>query len=312
MSWKIGKSTSCTRLHKRRSRARAAWSNDRNALPIPLADTRPSCPLFSLVCSSPEIKESPLLSSSSSSQNPSPASISRSTTPTPGHHQPTDGGTTISSGSAPPAVGVQSQARAQNGLLKITVNAGRDLSLPSGGQSLVLLSRGECKGGVERGCPLGELERFDLPQGALSPFHPQFLPFYPLLCPSSTHTLERIRILISNLLALVPSAVPVALPPSITQALKSHSSSLSSSLAASLSSAALAARKANNRDSLQRKQCWWLPYVVLEFDKNEVLIESLGAMRGGEAGWKEPVWRYSATLSVSSFHLHPTVSIEVW
>ncbi|CAG8459449.1 14899_t:CDS:2 [Acaulospora colombiana] len=31
-----------------------------------------------------------------------------------------------------------------------------------------------------------------------------------------------------------------------------------------------------NRDSMQRKQCWWLPYVVLEFDKNEVLIDSLG------------------------------------
>lgn len=46
MSWKIGKSTSCTRLHKRRSRARAAWSNDRNALPIPPADTRPVCPLI--------------------------------------------------------------------------------------------------------------------------------------------------------------------------------------------------------------------------------------------------------------------------
>lgn len=40
---------------------------------------------------------------------------------------------------------------------------------------------------------------------------------------------------------------------------------------------------------------------MLEFDKNEVLIESLGAMRAGEDGWKEPVWRYSATLCV-----HPT------
>src|SRR3989337_2583296 len=31
-----------------------------------------------------------------------------------------------------------------------------------------------------------------------------------------------------------------------------------------------------NRDSMQRKQCWWLPYVVLEFDKNEILIDALG------------------------------------
>ena len=32
----------------------------------------------------------------------------------------------------------------------------------------------------------------------------------------------------------------------------------------------------SNRDSLQRKRYWWLPYVVLEFDKNEVLIDALG------------------------------------
>lgn len=46
----------------------------------------------------------------------------------------------------------------------------------------------------------------------------------------------------------------------------------------------------NNRDSIQRKQQWWLPYVVLEFDKNEVLIDALGGDLGA------PVWMYSATL----------------
>jgi len=45
-----------------------------------------------------------------------------------------------------------------------------------------------------------------------------------------------------------------------------------------------------NRDSLQRKQCWWLPYVVLEFDKNEVLIDALG----GEV--QNPTWQYRAHL----------------
>lgn len=44
----------------------------------------------------------------------------------------------------------------------------------------------------------------------------------------------------------------------------------------------------SNRESLQRK--WWLPYAVLEFDKNEVLIDALG----GELS--NPVWQYRAHL----------------
>ncbi|KAF1805550.1 kinase-like domain-containing protein [Mucor lusitanicus] len=50
----------------------------------------------------------------------------------------------------------------------------------------------------------------------------------------------------------------------------------------------------NNRDSLTRKQQnWWLPYVVLEFDKNEVLIDALG---GDTAN---PVYQYRAHFDVS-------------
>lgn len=48
--------------------------------------------------------------------------------------------------------------------------------------------------------------------------------------------------------------------------------------------------RGNNRDSLTRKQNWWLPYVVLEFDKNEVLIDSLG---GDTAN---PIYQYRAHL----------------
>ncbi|KAG0265633.1 AGC protein kinase Gad8 [Actinomortierella ambigua] len=48
---------------------------------------------------------------------------------------------------------------------------------------------------------------------------------------------------------------------------------------------------ANARESLQRK--WWLPYAVLEFDKNEVLIDALG----GELS--NPVWQYRAHFDVS-------------
>ncbi|CAO3692520.1 unnamed protein product [Rhizopus stolonifer] len=44
---------------------------------------------------------------------------------------------------------------------------------------------------------------------------------------------------------------------------------------------------------MSRKQNWWLPYVVLEFDKNEVLIDSLG---GDTAN---PVYQYRAHFDVS-------------
>ncbi|KAG1140107.1 hypothetical protein G6F37_009998 [Rhizopus arrhizus] len=48
-----------------------------------------------------------------------------------------------------------------------------------------------------------------------------------------------------------------------------------------------------NRESLSRKQHWWLPYVVLEFDKNEVLIDCLG---GDTAN---PIYQYRANFDVS-------------
>lgn len=44
------------------------------------------------------------------------------------------------------------------------------------------------------------------------------------------------------------------------------------------------------RDSIQRKRYWWLPYVVLEFDKNEILVDALG----GDIA--SPSWLYKANL----------------
>jgi len=46
---------------------------------------------------------------------------------------------------------------------------------------------------------------------------------------------------------------------------------------------------------LQRRRYWWLPYVVLEFDKNEILIDALA----GDLA--SPVWNYRADLCV---HAH--------
>lgn len=55
-------------------------------------------------------------------------------------------------------------------------------------------------------------------------------------------------------------------------------------------SGSLGSGKAGVRESLQRKQMWWLPYIVLEFDKNEVLVDALG----GELD--SPVWHYRTRL----------------
>lgn len=49
----------------------------------------------------------------------------------------------------------------------------------------------------------------------------------------------------------------------------------------------------SNRDSVQRKRHWWLPYVVLEFDKNEILIDAL------DGDLSAPVWNHRAHFDVS-------------
>lgn len=49
----------------------------------------------------------------------------------------------------------------------------------------------------------------------------------------------------------------------------------------------------NPRESIQRKKSWWLPYVVLEFDKNEVMIDALLGSRDA------PKWQSHAEFDVS-------------
>ncbi|TDL20580.1 Pkinase-domain-containing protein [Rickenella mellea] len=49
----------------------------------------------------------------------------------------------------------------------------------------------------------------------------------------------------------------------------------------------------SNRESMQRKRYWWLPYVVLEFDKNEILIDAL------DGDLASPSWNYRAHFDVS-------------
>ena len=54
-------------------------------------------------------------------------------------------------------------------------------------------------------------------------------------------------------------------------------------------------RPASNRESLQRKRNWWLPYIVLEFDNNQVLVDAMG----GDLA--NPVWNYRTTLYAPRF-----------
>lgn len=51
-----------------------------------------------------------------------------------------------------------------------------------------------------------------------------------------------------------------------------------------------ARKSVEHRESVQRKRFWWLPYVVLEFDKNEILIDALGG------DLQKPEWNYRADL----------------
>lgn len=85
----------------------------------------------------------------------------------------------------------------------------------------------------------------------------------------------------------------VSVPPPVATALQQHPTS---HLANSLSSSPRHHQtrpSVGNRDALARRQLWWLPYVVLEFDKNEVLVDAVG----GDLA--NPVWMYSATFDVS-------------
>ncbi|KAG8690203.1 AGC protein kinase Gad8 [Ceratobasidium sp. 423] len=108
--------------------------------------------------------------------------------------------------------------------------------------------------------------------------------------------LARNGLLLINVLAARGLTLPagVAMPPAIDKALNSQQAQIAASVtSSSVSQRQQQAKGHKTRDSMQRKQCWWLPYVVLEFDKNEVLIDSLG----GEIA--APVWMYQANFDVS-------------
>src|SRR5258707_3414497 len=85
----------------------------------------------------------------------------------------------------------------------------------------------------------------------------------------------------------VPHDTPV--PAVVQAALSSQQAKVAASISpASVSQSRLAHR--GKRDSIQRTQCWWLPYIVMEFEVNQILITPLG----GELD--KPLYMYQAHL----------------
>ncbi|EDR13258.1 uncharacterized protein LACBIDRAFT_308922 [Laccaria bicolor S238N-H82] len=86
----------------------------------------------------------------------------------------------------------------------------------------------------------------------------------------------------------------VAVPPSVQSALTSQQAKVAASVSpSSVHKQRLANKSRGNRDSIQRMQCWWLPYLVMEYEVNQVLITPLG----GELD--KPLYMYQAHFDVS-------------
>ena len=81
-----------------------------------------------------------------------------------------------------------------------------------------------------------------------------------------------------------------AVPPAVQAALRSQQAKVAASVSPSSVTQHRLANRKSNRDSVQRTQCWWLPYLVMEFEVNQVLITPLG----GELG--KPLYMYETHL----------------
>ncbi|KAJ7134693.1 kinase-like domain-containing protein [Mycena epipterygia] len=108
--------------------------------------------------------------------------------------------------------------------------------------------------------------------------------------PSPRSGLLAIRVLWAEGLAVPPG---VAVPAAVQAALNSQQAKVASSVSPSSVTQQRLAKTRGNRDSIQRTQCWWLPYLVMEYEVNQVLITPLG----GELD--KPIFMYQAHFDVS-------------
>jgi len=100
-----------------------------------------------------------------------------------------------------------------------------------------------------------------------------------------------IRVFGAEEVALPPGT---ALPLAVQHALASQQGKIAASVSpSSVNQQRLLNKSRGNRDSIQRTQCWWLPYLVMEYEVNQVLITPLG----GELD--KPLYMYQAHFDVS-------------
>ncbi|KAH7885322.1 kinase-like domain-containing protein [Phlebopus sp. FC_14] len=108
--------------------------------------------------------------------------------------------------------------------------------------------------------------------------------------PTSRTGLLSIRVLWAEGLAL-PAGTPV--PPAVQAALSTQQAKIAASVSPSSVMQKRIAKRHSAKDSIQRSQCWWLPYLVMEFEVNQVLITPLGG------DLEKPLYMYQAQFDVS-------------
>ncbi|EEB87191.1 hypothetical protein MPER_15560, partial [Moniliophthora perniciosa FA553] len=85
----------------------------------------------------------------------------------------------------------------------------------------------------------------------------------------------------------------VAIPPAVQNALASQQAKVAASVSPSSVQQQRLAQTKGKRDSIQRTQCWWLPYIVMEYEVNQVLITPLGG------DLEKPLYMFQAHFDVS-------------
>ncbi|KAG5735362.1 Serine/threonine-protein kinase gad8 [Termitomyces sp. T112] len=83
------------------------------------------------------------------------------------------------------------------------------------------------------------------------------------------------------------------MPPAVQATLASQQAKLAASVSPSSVHQHRLAKSRGNRDSIQRTQCWWLPYLVIEYEVNQILITPLGG------DMEKPLYMYQAHFDVS-------------
>ena len=84
----------------------------------------------------------------------------------------------------------------------------------------------------------------------------------------------------------------IQIPPAVQTALASAQAQAALSISPSSVTQQRLAKQRGHKDSVQRIGCWWLPYLVMEFEVNQIVLTPLG----GDI--EQPVYMYQATLSV--------------